>query len=79
MTAPGKIRCPNAPACSGQMVRHSIPASRWSQAGTELRCWNWPDCDQTMPIPEAVKLREAGAPDLGLFDPADTYRSEGPA
>jgi ssDNA-binding Zn-finger/Zn-ribbon topoisomerase 1 len=53
------ITCPK---CGGMMVRRTNRSN-----GSEfLGCSRYPDCTYTQPLPEDIKLREAGQ--IGLFD-----------
>ncbi len=59
----GVVRCP-LPSCGGVMVLRMNRAT-----GAEfMGCDQYPICVETMDIPEGVKLRAAGAPELPLFE-----------
>lgn len=56
------IRCPDQ-TCREPMVRRHN-----GKTGEEFYgCSRYPDCKETMPVPESIRLREAGAPELPGF------------
>lgn len=58
----GVIRCP-LPACGGVMVKRT-----YRDTGEEfLGCDQYPACIETIEVPESVRLRQLGAPELDLF------------
>jgi ssDNA-binding Zn-finger/Zn-ribbon topoisomerase 1 len=60
---PGTVHCPK-PSCGAPMVRRTN-----RQNGSEfMGCSEYPACTETMPIPESIRLREAGALELPGFD-----------
>ncbi len=58
----GVVRCP-LPSCGGVMVRRTNRATGEDFLG----CDQYPICVETMPIPESIRMRQAGAPELDLF------------
>jgi ssDNA-binding Zn-finger/Zn-ribbon topoisomerase 1 len=42
-----------------------------------LGCDQYPICTETLPIPESVWMRAAGAPELPLFDDGSTEGGRG--
>lgn len=62
MSRSGVVRCP-LPACGGVMVQRVNRATGQEFFG----CDQYPLCAETMPIPESVWMRQAGAPELDLF------------
>jgi ssDNA-binding Zn-finger/Zn-ribbon topoisomerase 1 len=68
----GVIRCP-LPSCGGVMVKRTNRA-----IGSEfLGCSEYPACTETQPIPESVWMRQAGSPELPLFDDGSSEGDRG--
>lgn len=59
----GTIHCPDL-TCGAPMLRRLDRPG----ADDQYRCSRWPACRETMPMPEAIRLREAGAAELPMFE-----------
>ena len=62
MIQPGdlvSVRCPNCSADTKLIVKRNRKSGELF-----LGCPNWPSCKHTLPIPEHIKMEEAGQPKL---------------
>ena len=69
-----RILCQNCTGIKGQT--YLVVRTNRQNGQQFLGCPNWPECDYTRPIPDCIKMRLSGAPEL--FDAGGEHETPNP-